>query len=50
MGASFQNTEGVTSLAGADYLTISPAILKQLEGKIEDVQAQLTAKTGMFGV
>jgi len=46
MGASFRNIEQVTSLAGADFLTIPPAILKHLEGKIEDVPAQLTASTG----
>jgi transaldolase len=47
MGASFRNTEQVISLAGIDYLTIAPAILKQLEEKIEDVPAQVTAETGM---
>lgn len=47
MGASFRNTGQVTSLAGTDYLTISPAILKQLEGRIEDVPPQLTAETGV---
>lgn len=47
MGASFRSTKQVISLAGTDYLTISPAILKQLEDQIEDVPAQLTAETGI---
>lgn len=31
MGASFRNLEEITSLAGVDYLTISPKLLKQLQ-------------------
>lgn len=49
MGAGFQNTGQVTSLAGMDYLTIPPALLKELDGQTGDVPAQLTAETGMYG-
>ena len=31
MGASFRNTEEVLALAGCDLLTISPALLSQLD-------------------
>ena len=31
MGASFRNTEEITELAGCDLLTISPALLAELE-------------------
>ncbi len=31
MGASFRNTGEITELAGCDYLTISPALLNELE-------------------
>lgn len=32
MGASFRNTEEIIELAGCDLLTISPALLEELEG------------------
>jgi transaldolase len=31
MGASFRNTEEIVELAGCDLLTISPALLEELE-------------------
>lgn len=46
MGASFRSTDQVIALAGVDYLTISPAILRGLENREEKIQPQLTEKTG----
>jgi transaldolase len=40
MGASFRNTEEIIELAGCDLLTISPALLAELEAK----EGQLTRK------
>ena len=31
MGASFRNVGEIKALAGCDYLTIAPALLKQLQ-------------------
>lgn len=45
MGASFRSTDQVIALAGVDYLTISPAILRGLEKREEKIQPQLTEKT-----
>lgn len=47
MGATFRNTKQVISLAGTDYLTFSPAILKEFEGQAEEVPTQLSAEAGM---
>ncbi len=40
MGASFRNTEEITELAGCDLLTISPALL----GELENSEALLTPR------
>lgn len=45
MGASFRSTAQVLGLAGCDLLTISPAILTQLEQETHAVTAQLTLPT-----
>lgn len=45
MGASFRNTGEVLSLAGCDLLTISPDLLKELEGMDVEVKAQLSVDT-----
>jgi len=37
MGASFRNTGEILALAGCDLLTISPALLEQLDNSTEDV-------------
>jgi len=44
MGASFRNTGEITHLAGCDLLTISPALLEQLENSEENISAVLTQK------
>ncbi len=41
MGASFRNIGEIIELAGCDLLTISPALLKELEGCGENVQLKL---------
>lgn len=46
MGASFRNTAQVTALAGLNYLTIAPGLLKKLEESSEEVEAKLTTETG----
>merc|ERR1712241_1248405 len=43
MGASFRNTGEVLALAGCDLLTISPALLSQLDGMSNDVPIKLSA-------
>ena len=48
MGASFRNIGEITELAGCDYLTISPSLLKELEntsGKLEKKLDAEKAKT-----
>lgn len=42
MGASFRNTGEILELAGCDLLTISPKLLKELEGSDEEVKPKLT--------
>lgn len=42
MGASFRNTDEILELAGCDRLTISPALLKDLEASTAPVPAKLT--------
>ncbi|MBM7038681.1 transaldolase [Vibrio ulleungensis] len=44
MGASFRNTGEVLELAGCDRLTISPALLQQLEQSSVVVEAKLTSE------
>jgi transaldolase len=39
MGASFRNTGEIVQLAGCDKLTISPALLDELAGKAEGLNA-----------
>ncbi|MCX9039431.1 transaldolase [Citrobacter portucalensis] len=43
MGASFRKTEQVLALAGCDRLTISPALLSELDAKSGDVVRKLSA-------
>ncbi|GAA5888176.1 hypothetical protein JCM5296_000219 [Sporobolomyces johnsonii] len=43
MGASFRNTGEITALAGCDFLTISPALLEQLQKSNEPVKQVLSA-------
>lgn len=43
MGASFRNTGQIVSLAGCDLLTISPALLAQLQGSDDPVPVRLDA-------
>lgn len=46
MGASFRTPEEVTCLAGCDYLTISPSILKKLQAMpVDAITKQLDAET-----
>jgi transaldolase len=41
MGASFRNIDEITELAGCDLLTISPALLKELQSTTEDLPRKL---------
>ncbi|RBP51680.1 transaldolase [Arenicella xantha] len=45
MGASFRNTGQIESLAGCDYLTISPTYLEQLEKDNGELMRKLTPPT-----
>jgi transaldolase len=45
MGASFRNIGEITELAGCDLLTISPALLAELESKTGDLPRKLEPKT-----
>ncbi|GAA5833588.1 hypothetical protein JCM9279_001569 [Rhodotorula babjevae] len=42
MGASFRSVSEVEELAGCDFLTISPALLKELQGKNDDLKQRLS--------
>jgi len=42
MGASFRNVGEIKALAGCDLLTISPALLKELENETESVVTYLS--------
>ncbi|XP_017462457.1 PREDICTED: probable transaldolase [Rhagoletis zephyria] len=44
MGASFRNVGEIKALAGCDYLTISPTLLKELENDDEPINEQLSIK------
>jgi transaldolase len=44
MGASFRNIGEITELAGCDLLTISPALLKELDAQMADLPQKLDAK------
>ncbi|KAG6901744.1 sedoheptulose-7-phosphate:D-glyceraldehyde-3- phosphate transaldolase [Termitomyces sp. Mi166 len=43
MGASFRNTGEIKSLAGVDFLTISPALLEELKNSTDPVPKKLDA-------
>lgn len=45
MGASFRNTDEITSLAGCDRLTIAPSLLEKLSNSYEPVERQLFPKS-----
>ncbi|KAJ1913508.1 sedoheptulose-7-phosphate:D-glyceraldehyde-3- phosphate transaldolase [Mycoemilia scoparia] len=45
MGASFRNTSEIKELAGCDYLTISPALLNQLQNDTEKLEVKLSSET-----
>lgn len=47
MGASFRNSEEIMELAGCDLLTISPALLGELEGMEGELQVKLDAKKAL---
>ena len=44
MAASFRNKEEIINLAGCDKLTISPALLEELNQSKEELQPKLTEK------
>ncbi|KAI6139371.1 hypothetical protein BKA82DRAFT_141276 [Pisolithus tinctorius] len=44
MGASFRNTGEIKSLAGVDFLTISPALLEELKKSTDPVPKRLDAQ------
>jgi transaldolase len=46
MGASFRNLGEITELAGCDRLTISPALLQELEESSEVIECKLDANQG----
>lgn len=43
MGASFRNTGEIEELAGCDFLTISPALLGELQGSDKKLERKLSA-------
>lgn len=45
MGASFRNIGEITELAGCDLLTISPALLEELQSTVGDLPRKLNPKT-----
>ncbi len=47
MGASFRNTEEIIELAGCDLLTISPALLAELEGMEGELVQKLVPEEAM---
>jgi transaldolase len=44
MGASFRNTGEIKELAGCDRLTISPALLEELNSGYTEIERKLDAK------
>ncbi|MBS1203311.1 MAG: transaldolase [Proteobacteria bacterium] len=48
MGASFRRTEQILALAGCDRLTISPALLKELQGQEGIVERKLVPSRQTF--
>ncbi|KAH7337183.1 hypothetical protein B0J17DRAFT_666612 [Rhizoctonia solani] len=49
MGASFRNIGEIKALAGVDYLTISPNLLKELKDSTDPVPQVLVAETAAQG-
>jgi transaldolase len=49
MGASFRNTAQIEALAGCDRLTISPALLSELQNQIGNVVRQLSPDVAANG-
>jgi len=47
MGASFRNITEITSLAGVDFLTISPALLEELKKSNAEVPKKLNAEAAI---
>ena len=47
MGASFRNKEEIIELAGCDLLTISPALLHELENSTVNIEPKLTPEKAM---
>lgn len=47
MGASFRNTQQILDLAGCDNLTISPALLDQLQSSTAEVKRKLSPEEAM---
>lgn len=45
MGASFRNVGEIKELAGCDLLTISPALLKELDASNEKISLKLSPET-----
>jgi transaldolase len=45
MGASFRNIGEITELAGCDLLTISPALLQELQSTVAELPRKLSADT-----
>lgn len=45
MGASFRNAGEIKELAGCDLLTISPALLKELDSSSEKIVVKLTPES-----
>ncbi|GAB4221830.1 MAG: transaldolase [Francisella sp.] len=48
MGASFRHVDQVIALAGCDALTISPALLEELEKRDGELEVKLTKYDGAF--
>lgn len=47
MGASFRNKEEITELCGCDLLTISPALLGELQASSDPIIAKLTVEAAL---
>ena len=48
MGASFRNTDQITSLAGCDRLTISPNLIEKLTESFEPIQSKIHIKKSIY--
>ncbi|KAL1916733.1 uncharacterized protein VTP21DRAFT_5437 [Calcarisporiella thermophila] len=49
MGASFRNTGEIEELAGCDFLTISPALLEQLQKDTHTIETKLSVEQARAG-